>query len=131
MRIGELSKATGVSIRSLRYYEEQGLISSQRMANGYRDYHSFSAEQVKTIQFYLSLGLTTEQIAGFLHCVMTSKEAFCREIMPVYRSKLKEVSEQIELLQAIKANLEERISHILSENPEMEMNENGNETDQT
>ncbi|MGG6310827.1 MerR family transcriptional regulator [Paenibacillus macerans] len=128
MKIGELSKATGVSIRSLRYYEEQGLITSQRLANGYRDYHSFSAEQVKTIQFYLSLGLTTQQIAGFLQCVMTSKEAFCREVMPVYRNKLKEVNEQIELLQAIKSNLEERIQYILTENPEMEMNDDDDET---
>ncbi|MCM3702668.1 MerR family transcriptional regulator [Paenibacillus macerans] len=129
MKIGELSKATGVSIRSLRYYEEQGLITSERLNNGYRDYHSLTAEQVKTIQFYLSLGLTTQQIAGFLQCVMTSQEAFCREIMPVYRSKLKEITEQIELLQTIKSNLEERIHYILEENPEMEMMEYDDQTD--
>lgn len=119
MKIGELSKATGASIRSLRYYERQGLISSRRLPNGYRDYSSFSIDQVNTIRFYLQLGLTTEQIAGFLHCVMTSKEAFCEQILPVYRSKLKEIDDQISLLTSIKANLQERIDFVLEENPNL------------
>lgn len=38
MLIGELSRRTGVSARSLRYYEAQGLLSAGRGANGYRDY---------------------------------------------------------------------------------------------
>ncbi|MEF2967188.1 MerR family transcriptional regulator [Paenibacillus sp. M1] len=119
MKIGELSKSTGASIRSLRYYEQQGLISSRRLDNGYRDYYSLTVEQVKTIQFYLQLGLTTEQISGFLNCVMTSKEAFCEQIMPIYRSKLKEIDEQLALLTSIKSNLEERIAFLLEENPKL------------
>ena len=38
MRIGELSKATGASTRALRYYEQQGLLSSNRRSNGYREF---------------------------------------------------------------------------------------------
>lgn len=38
MRIGELSKYTGVSPRSLRYYEEQGLLTSSRSDAGQRHY---------------------------------------------------------------------------------------------
>ncbi|MCZ8521986.1 MULTISPECIES: MerR family transcriptional regulator [Paenibacillus] len=115
MRIGELAKATGASIRSLRYYEEQGLIQSVRSANGYREYTPFAADQVRSIQFYLSLGLTTEQIAGFLQCVMKNKEAFCREVLPVYEKKLAEMNEQIELLTRIRSNLIERIDAIHAE----------------
>ncbi len=37
MRIGELSRLTGVSVRALRYYEEEGLIRPSRGGNGYRD----------------------------------------------------------------------------------------------
>lgn len=115
MKIGELSKATGVSVRSLRYYEQQGLLTAARQDNGYREYNALAVEQVLTIHFYLTLGLSTEQIAGFLHCVMKNKEAFCQEVLPVYRQKLQEIDSQIALLSSIKSNLEERIASILKE----------------
>ncbi len=124
MKIGELSKRTGVSVRSLRYYEQQGLITSARLDNGYRDYHNLAVEQVNTIKFYLELGLSTEQISGFLHCVLKNKEAFCKEVLPVYKKKLAEINEQIQLLTRIKANLEERIHFIFLENPQLEEEEN-------
>ncbi|GIP23287.1 MULTISPECIES: MerR family transcriptional regulator [Paenibacillus] len=115
MKIGELSALTGVSIRSLRYYEQQGLLVPSRQENGYRDYSPLAEEQVRTIQFYLGLGLSTEEIAGFLQCVLKNKEAFCREVLPVYQQKLAEIDDQIHLLKNIRSNLEERIRSILDE----------------
>lgn len=117
MRIGELSRLTGVSVRSLRHYEKTGLLTSSRDGNGYREYSPLAVETVKTIVFYLRLGLSTEEIAGFLHCVLKSREAFCREVVPVYRQKLEELTRQIELLTNIKSNLEDRIRLIAAENP--------------
>ena len=116
MKIGELSKLTGASIRSLRYYEQQGLITPQRSDNGYREYNMFNVEQVKTIKFYLNLGLSTDDISRFLNCVVMSKEAFCKEVMPIYQAKLKELNDQITQLTLIKKNLEERIQVIQTEN---------------
>lgn len=115
LKIGELSKLTGVSIRSLRYYEEQGILSPLRLENGYREYHDLAVEQVNTIKFYLSLGLSIEQISGFLHCVLKKKEAFCTEVLPIYEEKLEELDQQIELLTMIRSNLVDRITAIKSE----------------
>ncbi|GGD97951.1 MerR family transcriptional regulator [Paenibacillus nasutitermitis] len=116
MKIGELSKATGASIRSIRYYEQQGLMAPARMENGYRVYNRLAVEQVQTIRLYLSLGLSTEQVAGFLNCVMLNKEAFCQEVLPVYKEKLADIDRQIEQLSSIRQNLVERIASIHTEN---------------
>lgn len=115
MKIGQLSEATGVSIRSLRYYEQQGLIASTRQANGYRTYSPLAVETVEAIKLYLNLGLTTEQIAGFLTCVIQNKEAFCSEVMPVYERKLAEIERQIVQLTQIRTNLIDRMAALTAE----------------
>lgn len=68
MRIGELSRRTGVSPRLLRYYEQQDLLSSERDANGYRRYHPDAAERVTRIRELLDAGLTTEVIRTLMPC---------------------------------------------------------------
>ncbi|MCI1773568.1 MAG: MerR family transcriptional regulator [Paenibacillus lautus] len=123
MKIGELAARTGVSIRSLRYYEQQGLLTPVRNKNGYREYSVLAEEQVRTIQLYLNLGLTTEQIAGFLHCVLKNKEAFCAEVFPIFRQKIAEIEAQIHQLNHIKMNLEERMQSILDERESEEAEE--------
>jgi DNA-binding transcriptional MerR regulator len=115
VKISELAKETGVSERSLRYYESKKLISPDRLDNGYRAYSPFAVDQVKTIQLYIGLGFTTDQIAGFLHCVLKNKEAFCQEIAPIYESKIKELDEQIVLLTMLRSNLEDRMRAIREE----------------
>lgn len=115
MKIGELAERTGVSVRSLRYYERQGLLAPLRQDNGYREYSVLAEEQVRTIRFYLDIGLSTEQIAGFLQCVLRNKEAFCEEVLPIYQQKLEEIDGQIRLLNQIRVNLKDRISSILLE----------------
>ncbi|MGG1552213.1 MerR family transcriptional regulator [Paenibacillus ferrarius] len=112
MRISELSKLTGASIRSLRYYESKGLIATQREENGYRVYNQMVVDRVKTIQFYLSLGFTTEQIEGFLNCVMKNQESQCDDLLPLYTEKLQEIEKQIDMLQMLQANLKDRIAYI-------------------
>jgi DNA-binding transcriptional MerR regulator len=69
MQIGELSQATGVSTRSLRYYEQQGLLRSQRRANGYREFAPSAVEDVVFIQDLYSAGLPSEIIRDIIPCV--------------------------------------------------------------
>jgi DNA-binding transcriptional MerR regulator len=71
MRIGELSERTGASRRVLRYYEEQGLITSQRRANGYRDYDEAYVDRVRQIRGLLEAGLPTRVIKQILPCLTT------------------------------------------------------------
>ena len=69
MRIGELSAATGASARSLRYYEEQGLLTSERSAGGQRHYPASAVERVNLIQSLLTAGLNSATILDVLPCI--------------------------------------------------------------
>src|SRR5262245_36798623 len=69
MRIGELSQRTATARRLLRYYEEQGLIVSQRCGNGYRDYDESSVDRVQQIRGLLDAGLPTRIIKQILPCL--------------------------------------------------------------
>ena len=71
VRIGELSARTGVSQRSLRYYEAQGLLTSDRAPSGQRHYGEQQVERVFFIQTLLSAGLSSRTIAELLPCVDT------------------------------------------------------------
>ncbi len=69
MRIGEFAKRTNVSARLLRYYEEQGLVTPDRAANGYRDYPECLVERVVQIRGLLGAGLPIkiiEQVLPYL-----------------------------------------------------------------
>jgi DNA-binding transcriptional MerR regulator len=68
MKIGELSRRTGVSVRALRYYEEQELLRPERRPSGYREYGERDVALVARIQTLISAGLTTTVIAPVLHC---------------------------------------------------------------
>ncbi|MCG6496227.1 MerR family transcriptional regulator [Kitasatospora sp. A2-31] len=69
MQIGELAERTGTSRRLLRYYEEQGLIFSERCANGYRTYDESSVDRVLQIRGLLDAGLPTRIIKQILPCL--------------------------------------------------------------
>ncbi|WP_433180045.1 MerR family transcriptional regulator [Actinoallomurus sp. CA-150999] len=74
MRIGELASRAGVSVRSLRYYEEQGLLTSTRSASGQRHYTEHDVERVTFIQRLYAAGLSSRTITELLPCVDSPSE---------------------------------------------------------
>ncbi|WP_239451766.1 MerR family transcriptional regulator [Frondihabitans sp. PAMC 28766] len=71
MRIGDVAHRAGVSARALRYYEEQGLLTSERTASGQRTYAESAVEKVQLIQQFFAAGLASRTIAQLLPCVDT------------------------------------------------------------
>lgn len=71
MRIGELAAKAGVSVRALRYYEEQHLIAARRSESGQRHYPESSVDRVKLIQQFYAAGLGSKAIVELLPCVHT------------------------------------------------------------
>ena len=66
MRINEVMKLTGVSVRTLQYYDEIGLLIPQKLDNGYRDYTEENLEKLQKILFYRFLKFKLNDIKELL-----------------------------------------------------------------
>jgi MerR family transcriptional regulator, thiopeptide resistance regulator len=68
IRVGELAKQTGISVRTLHYYEEIGLLApSRRSEAGYRLYADADVARLQQIMSLRQLGFSLEQIRDCLH----------------------------------------------------------------
>ncbi|WP_460364272.1 MerR family transcriptional regulator [Actinocorallia lasiicapitis] len=92
VRIGEAARVSGVSARSLRYYEAEGLLVSGRSANGYRDYCQPTIDRVRLVRALLDAGLSVRLVREVLPYV-TSEDGVCAEFLAQvqsYRDRLVE-----------------------------------------
>lgn len=114
MRIGELSAATGASPRSLRHYEEAGLLAPGRAANGYRVYDETDAVRVRNIRYLLECGLTLDDVAAFGACldgdVAAARPSAAK--LALARRRLTRLEERIAGLTAAHARLTARLREV-------------------
>ncbi|BBA95255.1 putative MerR family transcriptional regulator [Actinacidiphila reveromycinica] len=73
MRVGELAARTGVSVRALRYYEEQHLLTAERSASGQRHYPDGAVDRVRLIQELYAAGLSSRTIVELMPCVVEGR----------------------------------------------------------
>lgn len=113
MRIGDLAARAGVSVRSLRYYEEQGLLVADRTAAGQRTYDDAAVERVRLVQQLYAAGLSSRTIAQLLPCVdagVATPESFA-----LLTDERDRITAQMAELRAARDRLDEVIS--ISEHP--------------
>jgi DNA-binding transcriptional MerR regulator len=96
--IGELAQVTGTSQRSLRYYEEKGLLRSARTAAGYRVYDPDAAVQVRRIRGLLDAGFGSSAIAAILPCVREDDVTveLCPAIEATMRATLSRIDAELD-----------------------------------
>jgi DNA-binding transcriptional MerR regulator len=104
MRIGELARRSGTSTRSIRYYEQQGLMVARRQPNGYRDYDEAHLRLVGEIRSLLGNGFDLEEIRPFVACLHAGIQArrACPGGIDAYRRKLAELESRIRELQSLR-----------------------------
>lgn len=68
IRIGEVARGAGVSVRAVRYYEQQGLLVAERSPSGQRLYRQDAVTLVRFFQQMYAAGLTSRRIAELLPC---------------------------------------------------------------
>lgn len=69
MRIGELSRRTGVSPRALRWYGERELLGERRTGGGHREYADDAVERVRLIQLLFAAGVPARHVTELLPCI--------------------------------------------------------------
>ncbi|MCO1654875.1 MerR family transcriptional regulator [Pseudonocardia humida] len=111
MRIGELSERAGVSTRTLRHYEELGLLPARRRANGYREYDEADLRLLAEIRDLVELGFALEETRPFLDCLRAGHPTgtSCADARAVQRRKLAEVDDLIARLRTVRAELADQL----------------------
>ncbi|ASQ96642.1 MerR family transcriptional regulator [Streptomyces sp. 11-1-2] len=109
MRIGELSARTGASRRSLRYYEQQGLLVSARSPSGQRCYDDDHVQRVALIQAFLAAGMSSRTIALMVPCMTEPNMNRARQALTAMNQERNRLSSTIDSLVAARAALDHLI----------------------
>ncbi|MDZ7801822.1 MAG: MerR family transcriptional regulator [Trueperaceae bacterium] len=118
LRIGELAAATGEAVRTLRYWEDEGLLTAERSASGYR---LFSQEMVARASFLReaqALGLRLHEIRDLL-ALRSGGVPPCEHVRGRLREHLADVRARLRNLRALEGELQERLAWAEA-NPEPE-----------
>ncbi|QLE98440.1 MerR family transcriptional regulator [Neptunomonas phycophila] len=95
MRIGELSKQTGISQRMLRYYEQEGLLQPSRTSTGYREYNECSVILARHIRNLNDSGMKLKSIKILLPCISEAESSpkfvGCPEVKATLQKELEKL----------------------------------------
>src|SRR5438067_12880189 len=109
MTIGEVSRRSGVAASALRFYEERGLISSERAGSGHRRYPRSVLRRIAFIVFAQRIGLTLDEIGVELARLPAGRIPTRRDWARLSGEWTKRIDERIAELQRLKAGLTECI----------------------
>ncbi len=107
MRIGQLARRTGVSAKTIRYYEDIGVLPPpQRSANDYRDYGPDAVDRLRFIRDAQATGLTLTEISSILE-LRGRGESTCGHVIELLEQHLTDLDHHIETLQRTREHLAE------------------------
>ncbi|MEV5177676.1 MerR family transcriptional regulator [Streptomyces flaveolus] len=108
IRIGEVARGAGVSVRAVRYYEQQGLLTPERSPSGQRLYRQDAIPLVRFFQQMFAAGLTSRKITELLPCWDSGHtDADQRAMLRVERER---IQAKIDDLEAARDRLDEVIA---------------------
>ena len=112
MRIGTLSRRSNVPVRTIRYYDEIGLLPAVgRTASGYRLFDEHSLALLTFIRRAQRLGLTLEQIGQIIHDA-DAGERPCNHVRAALISNMDEIDRQIDSLLAIRSAMADSLQRL-------------------
>jgi DNA-binding transcriptional MerR regulator len=109
MQIRDLAERAGVTTRTLRYYEEKGLLGPERLPNGYRRYTDDDVETVRRIRFLLAAGINTDMAREVLPCLLDDGGFLaptCQELVIDFERERERIDRLIAELESARASLD-------------------------
>lgn len=105
MKIGELAKATGLSTKTVRFYESERLLPDPaRTSSGYRIYSDSDVARLEFILKAKRMGLSLREIKGIL-LLHDQREPTCAHVRSLMEEKLAQVEKAIQELQSLRKEL--------------------------
>ncbi len=104
MNIGEASDATGLPAKTIRYYEDIGLIKPARAGNGYRDYGGKDVHRLAFIQRSRSLGFSIDECRSLLS-LYEDKDRASSDVKALAVDKIREIDRKLKELKSLRSTL--------------------------
>jgi DNA-binding transcriptional MerR regulator len=110
-KIGEVASFSGLPVKTIRYYEELGLLSPvvTRTSSGYRLFDFQVLKRLDFIKRAQSLGMSLKEIQEFLE-IHDRGELPCSEVKQHIYAKLQAIDQQISALELLRSELQELLS---------------------
>lgn len=106
MNIGQAAELSGLPAKTLRYYEEIGLVSPKRKAGSdYRDYSLDDVESLRFLQRSRAVGFSLEVCKQLLE-LYRDQNRRCSQVKALVVEKLTQIDKQLVELQALRAELQ-------------------------
>ena len=117
LTIGQVARAAGVHVETLRYYERRGLLAQPpRRRSGYRAYPVATVRRIRFVKRAQDLGFSLEEIAELLDLRVTAGTG-CAEVRSLAQDKLGDVRQRIDSLRKLERTLKELIAACDDERP--------------
>ena len=106
MNIGEAAKASGVSAKMIRYYEQTGLIpKAERRQSGYRDYSPADVHNLRFIRRARDMGFAVAEIQDLLS-LWRDRSRHSADVKRLAAAHVEELSARIAVMEAMRATLQ-------------------------
>lgn len=108
MNIGDAARQSGLPAKTIRYYEDIGLVAPGRAGNGYRDFSGTDLHKLAFVQRARSLGFSIEECRALLS-LYDDRDRASADVKDLAKAHLAQIGEKIEGLQAMQKTLSELV----------------------